>query len=185
MTVGDEIFPAQGDRDHVQTQWARGWVGAVIGFGNAARMLTEQKHQMHASVDQIGLAVFFLQRHRVELVIKQALFDLGDDPAAIGKLGHDLGRLWKRFESLVRSRSHSDDWDEFLTPLCEFVAVIHDADVGSFNYRYPVDKDGNDLVRARFIDLEALERYAEHFESHVHGCLDWINENESYESDWA
>jgi hypothetical protein len=33
-------------------------------------MLTEQREKMHAHVDQVGLAVFYLQRHRVELVIR-------------------------------------------------------------------------------------------------------------------
>lgn len=70
MSASDEIFPSEGREAYVQTRWAKGWGYNVIGFGYAARMLTEQRVKMHANVDLIGLAVFYLQRHRVELVIK-------------------------------------------------------------------------------------------------------------------
>lgn len=103
MGVGDEIFPREQKAAYVQTQWSKGWGYGVIGFGYAARMLTEQREKMHANVDQIALAVFYLQRHRVELVIKQALVDLGSAPVDVAKLGHNLETLWRSLEEVVRS----------------------------------------------------------------------------------
>lgn len=71
MGVREDIFPTEQRVGYVQTEWASGWAYGVIGFGEAARMLTEQRAKMHANIDQIGLAVFYLQRHRVELVYYQ------------------------------------------------------------------------------------------------------------------
>src|SRR4051794_32413225 len=101
MSVHDDIFPTHRREDFVQTEWAKGWAYAVIGFGYAARMLTEARAQMHANVDQIGLAVFYLQRHRIELVLKQALVDLGESTATVARLPHRLDVLWRKFGELV------------------------------------------------------------------------------------
>jgi hypothetical protein len=177
MGEREEIFPSEQKEAYVQTQWARGWAYGVIGFGYAARMLTEQRARMHANVDQIGLAVFYLQRHRVELVIKQALVDLGAEPAEVAKLGHNLNRLWKRLESVVRANG-DDHWQSLQDDHGEFLSAMHGADEGSFSYRYPIDKSGEESRRADFIDLDALERHAESFESGVQGYTDWVQEME-------
>ena len=177
MGVRDEIFPADRDRAYVQTEWASGWAFAVIGFGYAARMLTEQRQAMHANVDQIGLAVFFLQRHRVELVIKQTLVDLGEDPARIASHGHNLKRLWETLGSVVRSKS-TDHWKQLSNAHADFLETMHEADEGSFSYRYPTDKDGNESKRAAFISLEALERHADDFENGIQGYTDWLSETQ-------
>lgn len=184
MGVRDEIFPTNRSERFVQTEWAAGWGYAVIGFGEAARMLTEERHRMHASVDQIGLAVFYLQRHRVELVLKQALIDLGEEaPAAIAR-GHDLAALWHLFEVRVSTRDPAA-WDTLNREHGEFVAAMHEADKSSFSYRYPVDQSGGDVQRASFIDLDALQRHAVHFEDGVHGYLDWLSESRGVEPDFS
>jgi hypothetical protein len=175
MTVRGEIFSAQSSERYVQTEWAGGWTYAVIGFGEAARMLTEQRRKMGASVDQIGLAVFYLQRHRVELILKQTLIDLGEEPIRVIKPGHDLAALW----ALLKARLQSDDpgeWDTLERDHGDFVSVMHEADSSSFSYRYPVDKSGSHSVRPDYIDLDALQHHVERFESGLHGYLDWLSE---------
>jgi hypothetical protein len=184
MSVRDEIFPRERNEAYVQTEWARGWAYGVIGFGEAARMLTEQRPKMHANVDQIGLAVFYLQRHRIELVIKQALVDLGGNPAEVARLGHDLGRLWETLGSVVRSNG-ADHWRSLADTHGEFLSVMHEADEGSFSYRYPIDKAGEESKRADFISLEALELHADKFEYGVQGYMDWVSEAQSYGPDHA
>ncbi len=176
MSVPEEIFPTERNPAYVQTQWAEGWGYAVIGFGSAARMLTEQREKMHASVDQIGLAVFYLQRHRVELVLKQALVGLGEDPVAVAKLSHNLEVLWRTFGDVVRAIDLKH-WQDLDGQHGEFVATIHQADEGSFSYRYPIDRTGAESKRVPFIDLDALERHADGFENGVGGYTDWIAES--------
>jgi hypothetical protein len=176
MDVRDEIFPAEQHVRYVQTQWASGWAYAVIGFGEAARMLTEQREKMHAGIDQIGLAVFYLQRHRVELVIKQALIDLGVAPAEVTDLSHNLDRSWRRLGTAVVETTSADHWRELSNDHGDFVAALHEADGGSFTYRYPIDRKGSDNRRADYIDLEALERHAQQFEYGVGGYTDMVDE---------
>lgn len=166
----------------MQTEWAGGWVYAVVGFGSAARMLTEERAKMHASVDQIGLAVFYLQRHRVELVMKQALVDLGKDPVEVTELGHNLAALWRTLGEVVSARGPSH-WRDLGGRFGDFVAAIHRADEGSFAYRYPIDKKGAGAKRAPFIDLEALERYAEDFESGIDGYMTVVYEEREIEAE--
>lgn len=177
MGVRDEIFPSDRQLGYVQTEWARGWGYAITGFGKAARMLTERRAEMHASVDQIGLAIFYLQRHRVELVIKEALLDLGEAPEQVTKRGHNLARLWARLGTIVRAKG-DDHWASLDGDYGEFVQVMHDADRGSFSYRYPIDTAGRESERAPFLDLDALEQHAERFERHVSGYVGWVSETE-------
>jgi hypothetical protein len=69
-----------------------------------------------------------------------------------------------------------DHWNDLDSQQGEFVSVMNDADEGSFSYRYPVNKQGEDAKRPAFIDLQALERHAERFEGRVQGYTDWIDE---------
>jgi hypothetical protein len=183
VPAADDIFPTSQHPDFVQTQWSEGWAYAVIGFGSAARMLTERRGEMHASVDQIGLAVFFLQRHRVELVMKQALVDLGQKPVDVAKLGHSLDGLWQRLGKVVSAIS-PQDWNDLDGRYADFVAAVHQADEGSFAYRYPIDRKGAESKRASFINLDALERYGQDFESGIYGYTDWIDERERFSREY-
>ena len=188
MSIRDDIFPTNQHPDFVQTQWAKGWGYTVIGFGDAARMLTEEREKMHASVDQIGLAVFYLQRHRVELVMKQALVDLGEDPLAVANMKHNLAALWRRLGEVVRAIAPKH-WQDLDGQHGEFVVAIHEADEGSFSYRYPIDMKGAEAKRKPFIDLDALQRHADDFENGVVGYTDWIaelrQEEREYEAEMA
>jgi hypothetical protein len=182
MSVKDDIFPRDASEAYVQTQWSTGWGYAVIGFGEAARILTERQAQMHASVDQIGLAVFYLQRHRVELVIKHLLIDgLAQDPEKVIALRHNLGRLWVRLGEVVSGISPAQ-WQELDDEFGEFMTVMHEADAASFTYRYPADHQGRQVARAEYIDLRALEHHAERFEAGIMGYATWLEDFGSHGS---
>lgn len=176
MSMSDDIFPRTPSRAFVQTQWADGWAFAVLGFGSAARMLTEQRASMHGTVDQIGIAVFYLQRHRVELVMKQALVDLGEDRGAVAKLNHNLDAIWRRLGEVV-SAIDSKHWRRLDGDFRDFVSTIHRADEGSFAHRYPIDRRGADVKREEFIDLDTLENYAAGFEGGIWAYTDWLSKS--------
>jgi hypothetical protein len=92
MGLADEIFPTERRERFVQTEWADGWVLTAVGFQEAARLLTEASRKIGASIDQVGLVVFFLQRHRMELAMKELLVGAGMETKDITT--HSLTKLW-------------------------------------------------------------------------------------------
>src|SRR5207248_2471688 len=122
-------------QEYTQTQWATGWHAALSGFGEAALFLTENRKHFGATIDQVGLALFFLQRHRVELGLKLILAEESGDPVP-GT--HDLDTLWDACERAVRS-TDANAWASFAKDVKPFVDVISRTDRGSFTFRYPVD----------------------------------------------
>ncbi|HEX6752451.1 MAG TPA: hypothetical protein VF093_02520 [Solirubrobacterales bacterium] len=139
MSIRDEIFPAERRRDYVQTEWAQGWTAGAAGFGYAAEFLTKHARSFGATIDQAGLAVFFLQRHRIELILKDLLGFLDVDFPAT----HSLRRLW---ELCNQGFAVSDglSWAEFEKQNGEFVEALIAVDDGAATFRFPVDRDGEE-----------------------------------------
>lgn len=128
MASREEIFPSQKREAYGQTEWAAGWMSTANGFGEAARRLADQRRQIGVEIDQIGVAIFYLQRHRVELLIEGALDELGCAPEEVFRLGHDLRRHWLHLGAEIESAEAFDaiiegciDWiDEARAAEAEF-----------------------------------------------------------------
>jgi hypothetical protein len=171
MSVYDEIFPAKRRLEYVQTEWSAGWTAGTSGFGYAAEFLTKHARSFGATIDQAGLAVFFLQRHRVELVLKDLLNFFGIK----FKSSHSLQYLWGLCEQGF-TESELLDWAEFDAENGEFVRALIAVDDGAATFRFPVDRQGQEAKRPDFIDLEALNRHAEVLENGASGCVDYVGE---------
>jgi hypothetical protein len=180
MSIREEIFPSERREAYVQTEWSKGWGYAGIGYREAARLLTKEKGTFGASVDQTGLAIFFLQRHRVELSLKELLDARGEAKRAI-KLQHSLVRLWNACRELVGA--DTAEWQQ-LDSGSELIAVLDDADPGSYSFRYPVNRDGNEIERPQFIDLDALGMHVDNFVSSIDGYLDYMEEMEQAKQEY-
>jgi hypothetical protein len=168
VSVREEIFPAERRLEYVQTEWAEGWTAGAAGFGYAAEFLTKNAPSFGATIDQAGLAVFFLQRHRVELILKDLLGFLAVEFPPT----HSLRRLWELCQEGFKS---SDlDWDEFQSENGEFVEALIAVDDGAATFRFPVDRDGAQIDRPAFIDLKALNRHADKLYWEVAGCMDYL-----------
>ena len=179
VSVTDEIFPAKAHGRFVQTEWATGWFGVVSGFGDAAEFLTEHRAEFHATIDQVGLAIFFLQRHRVELTLKQLVHDCGQ---TVNTREHRLSLLWADCKAAVQQRSPAQ-WHEFADHHGELITALEQHDPSSYTFRYPVDTTGVTNRRPRYIDLAALQRHVDDLVSNVHGYLDMMSELER-EAEW-
>ncbi len=180
MSLADEIFPANRHPNLVQTEWSRGWAYQSIGFGEAARFLTEHSSSFQGSIDSVGLAVFFLQRHRVELVLKELLI------AHRGNLNkvqppHSLGALWKACELAIGA--DVEGWRYIESEGAGIVMLLHECDRSSHTYRYPVDRQGNEHRRADQIDLAALERHVSRLVSAIDGYKAYSEQAREYEEE--
>jgi hypothetical protein len=171
VSVRDEIFPAERRLDYVQTEWAEGWTAGAAGFGYAAEFLTKHARSFGATIDQAGLAVFFLQRHRIELILKNLLDFLDVDFPAV----HSLRKLWELCRQGFGA-SGELNWTEFEKENGEFIEALIAVDDGAAAFRFPVDRDGEEIERPAFIDLEALNRHADKLYWEAAGCMDFLAE---------
>jgi hypothetical protein len=180
MGVYEEIFPSERRREYVQTEWAEGWTAGASGFGYAAEFLTRHAASFGATIDQAGLAVFFLQRHRVELVLKHLLGFL----EVKFKPNHSLGYLWGLCEGGFAGNPDLD-WAEFEARNGEFVAALVEVDDGAATFRFPVDQEGKQIERPAYIDLEALNSHADQLYSDAGVCMDLVGEARSAAAEFA
>ena len=172
MRLFDELFPSDRHEGLVQTEWASGWLAGGSGFGAAAEHLTEHRGKFGAEIDQVGLAVFFLQRHRVEMTLKGVLDGVG---AQVPKT-HDLDHLWECLRKALAPRDASA-WADFDARHAEFIQALQAVDASSFTFRYPVDKKGVEVTRPAYIDLTVLNKRSNDFYYEGWGWIDYLNEN--------
>jgi hypothetical protein len=175
MGIRDEIFPYSRREDYVQTEWAKGWAYAAIGYREAARFLTKHRRDFRASIDQVGLVIFFIQRHCVELALKELLVSEGVDLKEI-KSQHSLVALWYACREVVGSET--DGWVFLEKEGGNLVELLDDADPGSYGFRYPVDRDDVEYERPACIDLDALATHVSRLTTAVDGYLDHRSEDE-------
>jgi hypothetical protein len=173
--IRDGIFPAEHREDLVQTEWAQGWIPGSIGFEEAARFLTEHRSRFGASIDQVGLVIFYLQRHRVELALKELLVARGVDLAEV-KAPHSLHALWAACSKAVGVSS--EEWRGLNAAGGELVTLLHERDPASHTFRYPVDRHGKVHERPAYIDLQALEKHVDDLVYGVRGYMDYVEESE-------
>jgi hypothetical protein len=177
VSLSDEIFPGHRRLDFVQTEWARGWGYGTMGFAEAARFLTENRAQFRATIDQVGLVIFFLQRHRVELALKELLVaHRGDLPTT-----HSLKTLWRACEQAVGTGD--EGWTYLDSAGAELIALLHECDPASDAYRYPVDRAGNAHERPKFINLAALEKHVDGLTSAIAGYMAYSEEARQWEAE--
>lgn len=178
MSLADEIFPDRSHRDFVQTEWAEGWGYESVGFTEAARFLTEHRAQFHANIDQVGLVVFYLQRHRVELTLKELLLAYRVDLLVI-KSPHSLDALWQACEQNIGTDPEA--WAYLDSAGAALVALLHETDPDSHAFRYPVDRRGKTHERPRYIDLAALEKHVDALCGAIDGCITYLAETQEHE----
>jgi hypothetical protein len=142
----------------VQTEWATGWSAATAGFGYTAEFVTKHADQLGSLIDQAGLAVFFLQRHRVELVMKNLLGVAG----ATIRNTHSLSRLWDDCREALESLD-PETCQSFARDHEELIEALSKADDNAEAFRFPVDTKGNEIARPAFVDLRALNTHVEDF----------------------
>jgi hypothetical protein len=181
VSLWDEIFPRRRHPNFVQTEWSRGWGYGSIGFAEAARFLTEHQARFHASIDQVGLVVFYLQRHRVELALKALLVAHKVDLSRI-KPPHSLRALWDACGTAI-SAVDKQSWDYLDSAGTELTSVLDAVDPDSAAFRYPENRKGEEHERPKFIDLAALEKHVDTFSAAISGYTAYSYEMQQFEAE--
>jgi hypothetical protein len=169
MPLYDRLFPQRRSVRYVQTEWSSGWGDTAATFGYAAEHLTEQAEEFGATWDQTGIAVFFLQRHRVELILK-SLLDAAD---ASVPTHHRLRELWDACRRPLEPQD-AREWKSFADAHRELIDALDKVNPDSMAFRYPVDKHGAGMKRPRFVDLGVLNEAVTELEAHAEGYEEWL-----------
>jgi hypothetical protein len=104
------------------------------------------------AIDQAGVAIFFVQRHRIELTLKGRPDELGSPDVN----SHDLKVPLQKIKAFVQPEDPAQ-WLEFDEQHGELVRAVAEVDKGSIVFRYPVGNDKQLVERPDYVDLDVPE----------------------------
>ena len=119
----------------------------VSGYRRAAEILN--KHVLEsrvAGLDTLVYPIIFLYRQYIELQLKSLIKDGGillDSPEYVPKT-HDIKKLWRQCRKILEKVYEEDS--ESLDEIEEIIYQLSDIDPYSQAFRYPVDKEGKNLL---------------------------------------
>lgn len=125
----------------------------------------------------------YLIRHSVELHIKSQILDAGgqvwtepsgDDLKVLN--GHSLSALWTLLENRL-ARLGGVKEDQWWKRVRQIVAQLDTLDRKSFDFRYPVDKNGGSLSAGAdiTIDIKNFEEVLDELDLMLQGTSAWID----------
>ena len=174
------LFPVSGDRSAVQTEWTRTCADYELGFEEAAHLLVDLAAEGRLPAqDHVGLALVFLERHRLELMLKGGILDL----SRRAPKGHRLLELWARFVELATSNGYIDE-KEFDHSRA-LVEALDGLDPEGQVFRYPTDAKGARHAPPEFIDLGVLHAAVNHVWRDAAGALTYLDELAGASPDWG
>lgn len=177
MSLEDLIFPPGPPRDgHIlRLDLVSTWESQLLGVSRATAFLTPRLLSQSHAVDDIGLYVVFLARHRVELGLKLIL----ERSTTTILPTHRIAPLFAACETACSAAGYRSSWDRFASRQSEFVALMDAADEGSATFRYPVDPSMRPWPRKGHVDLVALEDAGSRFGSDVRTLITDLADLES------
>ncbi len=161
-TLAEQVFPDGPPRDGniLRLDLVSSWESQLVGLGRLTAFLTPRLLTQSHAVDDIGLYVVFLQRHRVEVGLKLVLERTRVTPPAI----HSISRLFERCAASSRSVGYGQAWDAFASDQGEYVELLNEVDSNAATFRYPVNTSAHPWPRRERVDLEHLEQAGSAFE---------------------
>jgi hypothetical protein len=153
--MADTIFPDGEPRDGniLRLELVGSWESQFLGLSRLTAFLTPRLLEEAFAVDDMGVNVVFLQRHRVEVGLKLILERM--DATAVGD--HSIDALWSRCEQACQQAGFSSQWDAFGRAQREFAHLLNQVDPGAATFRYPVDRKNQPWKRGQ-VDLTELEK---------------------------
>lgn len=154
------------------------WLFYGEGYREASELLEAQILETdRSSQDFLIYPYCYLIRHYIEIRLKE-IIDEGSkitnevsDPI---KAGHNLFVLWKKSQEVLTAV-----WQEqFVGPsrnVSAFINEFHSIDVKSDNFRYPIDKNGQDtLENISEINFKRLAEAVQDVKDYLDGVTDGL-----------
>lgn len=126
------------------------WLYYPEGYKIAAELIEKELIEKLQDRDFLIYPLIYLHRHYLELKLKEIIVEgnfLLGNPDFLPKGGHDLMTLWK--ESLnILSKVWGSDYNPPNKAIETKIKELHQADLKSDGFRYPIDKDGNENLKS-------------------------------------
>jgi hypothetical protein len=158
-------WPEEGDRlfiseDRMEDAWIHpsnvNFVAYADSYKRAADHLVK-KAIAKKKQDFLIYPILFMYRHHVELQMKYIIrtwYRRRDERPDYQH--HRLGDLWRECQTIIDEAFPHDDSDD-VEIVDEVIRELVEADPGSFNFRYPVDRDEQSVFEEeKFISLQNL-----------------------------
>jgi hypothetical protein len=136
----------------------------ALGYHRSATVLVDNLKSKNGFADYDAYPIFYLYRHSLELYLKSIIFrgacltklinDKEVDKSRLFK-EHQLSKLLPIFEELLDSLKWTDSFScDGIKSFDEFKEIINELDSSdpkSYNFRYPVDTQGDSSLPRHFI----------------------------------
>ncbi|MDI6032250.1 hypothetical protein QLS91_04110 [Flavobacterium sp. LB2P84] len=126
------------------------WLYYSEGYKIAAELIEQELITKLESRDFLIYPLIYLHRHYLELKLKEIIVEGNCIIGAkdfLPKGGHNLINLWKESLEIL----HLVWGDDFKIPAVTIenkIKELHNADVKSDGFRYPIDKDGEENLKS-------------------------------------
>lgn len=143
------------------------WLDLVKSYREAVEALAQKPTNANAA------PYLFLCRHTIELQLK-AIIMLGQEAMKLTAFlpsHHDLDRLWSAAFPVIKLYPPKEESQ--IDQVRQIVKDYHDADPGSFNFRYPVSTNNKPIKHASFVHSFGVSQHSLSFRNACN-CLDKV-----------
>lgn len=154
------------------------WLFYGEGYRIASEILEKQILEIDSGDQDFLIYPYcYLLRHYIEIRLKEIIDEgnkVDDIPIDPSKGGHDLAILWKKSQETLRS-IWKEEHAEVPKEVSDFINELHSLDVKSDNFRYPINKNGNDtLEKINEINFKKLAEVFQVVKYYLEGVTEGI-----------
>jgi len=160
------------------------WLFYGEGYRQASELIEKQILEVDRSNQDFLIYPYcYLIRHYIEIRLKEIIDEgnkVNGNPIDPAKGGHDLSILWAKSQETLKN-VWQDQYSEAPKDVADFINELHSIDVKSDNFRYPIDKNGQEtLDRINEINFKKLAEAFQNVKYYLDGVTDGLavaNEN--------
>ena len=178
LPANAELFkfqPGSPRRHYAVVNGLNTWDAIAEGQRLGAEKLAEFILKTGNQQDFLVYPILFLYRCYLETRLKQILVAASGGPIDAGSFSHDLQKLWKQAEPLIRRYAGSPP--EYIRPIGRYIAQFHEIDPNGQAFRYPTaTSGGRHLLSVSEIDVGLLRQVMESIASELDGASTGLDE---------
>jgi hypothetical protein len=153
------------------------WLHFSVGYKRAYEIIMEKLLGDNSDIDFLVYPILYLRRHYLELMLKEIIIlgsELNGNPVEVPQGNHDLMNLWKQMQVILeefQKETYNAPSKKFTNKIIEF----HNTDSNSQNFRYPIDRNGDDNLK--LLERINIRNFRDEFievEDYLEGIVDML-----------